>query len=92
LNITAGSLQWADTDSGMSVSEITVLDVLFTSKGKVLSHGADELYAAVQGRIRNPDQRAAFAIHVPPVSGASRLRVVARDVRSGKIGTAEMTW
>jgi VWFA-related protein len=92
LNITVGSLQWASTYSGREVAEITVLDVLFSNKGKVLSHAADELYAAVQGHIANPDQRETFAIHVPSVSGASRLRVVARDARSGKIGTAELTW
>jgi VWFA-related protein len=92
LNITAGSLQWADTASGKTVAEITVLDVLFGDKDKVVSHGADELYAAEQDRVGNLDQRETFVIHVPPAPGAKRLRVVARDARSGKIGTAEMNW
>jgi VWFA-related protein len=92
LFITANSLQWADAAGGKTVAEITVLDVFFTDKGKVVSHGSDELVAAVQGQIKDSDQKALFQLHVPPAPGANRLRVVARDARSGKIGTADLNW
>jgi VWFA-related protein len=88
LNIASSTLQWADTGNGKLASEITVLYVLATNKGKIVGHGANELYAAEQGR--DQEKRAAFTIHVPATADASHLRIVARDARSGKIGTADM--
>ncbi|WP_420239810.1 VWA domain-containing protein [Telmatobacter bradus] len=92
LKIAAGTLQWADSDSGNLVSEITVLYMLATNKGKIVGHGANELNATAQGRAQTQDQRAVFTIHVPAAADAARLRVVARDARSGKIGTADMVF
>ena len=90
LMVVAGGLIWKPTSDQHMRAEITVLNVAFSSKGKVLSHTSDELFATVKGIIQNPDQNAVFNIHVPQPTGTARVRVVVRDALSGKIGTAEM--
>jgi VWFA-related protein len=90
LAIPAGDLRWTDTSSGATRAEITVMEVAFSAKGKVLAHSSQELSAQVAGRIQNPAQKALFQL--PPVGppGTARIRVVARDVETGKIGTADL--
>jgi len=88
--IDAGDLNWKPTKDGKFRAEITILDVSFSNKGKVLAHASDELFALVNTEVRNPDQKAVFQVHIPQPAGTSRIRVVARDVETGKLGTVEI--
>lgn len=90
LKTTAGTLAWTPTSDGKYQAEITVLSVAFNAKGKALAHASRELLAQVQGEVKNPEQWAAFLLHLPQPAGTRRIRVVVRDAHNGKIGTAEL--
>lgn len=90
LKTTAGTLAWTPVSDGKYQAEITVLSVAFNAKGKALAHTSKELVARVQGEVKNPEQQAAFLLHLPQPVGTRRIRVVVRDAHNGKIGTAEL--
>jgi hypothetical protein len=93
LGIEVGGLHWDDTPDGKTRAEITVIAVSFSGKDKdkVGKHISQELSATVNGRISNPSLKAVFNVAFDPPPGTNRIRFVARDAVTGKIGTVDLT-
>jgi len=88
LGVISGGLAWTDLYGGKLQAEVTVLQVAFSAKGKILAHSSQELSAVVD--VKHPDEKVVFLLpaQIPP--GTSRIRVVVRDALTGKIGTVDL--
>jgi len=89
LKVDAGDLTWTPTKDGKFRAEITMLNVAFNAKNKILGHASDELFALAPSEIKNPTQKVIFKVHMPQPVGTNRIRFIVRDAVSGKLGTVE---
>jgi VWFA-related protein len=88
--VDAGGLQWMPQADGTQLAEVSIVGVAFNSKDKVLWQDPEEF----KERIHNIDQpngkQVNFRFAMPVPSGASRIRFVVRDARTGNIGSVEL--
>lgn len=85
------SLSWESNPEGGSKAVISVIDICFNAKGKVLSHQmVQNTFSRKADAARASAQEIfSFPIDLPP--NCARIRFVVRDTVSGRLGTADLT-
>jgi len=85
------ALTWRDLPGGGSQAEVTLAAASFGKQNKMLAHTVQERtaqwHAARSGAALPAITDFTFTAAIPP--GAVRVRIVARDAASGKIGTVD---
>jgi VWFA-related protein len=89
VEIGARDLSVQPKSDGDSQAEITLMIASFNQQKKLIAHQIQETTAPIQPDA-TPAQRAEFRIQAAIPADAVRVRVIARDIVSGKMGTADL--
>jgi VWFA-related protein len=88
VEVNARDLSLQPQTQGDSQVEITLMIASFNREGKMIAHQIQETTARILAG--PPTQDAEFRIQAAIPADTARLRVIARDVVSGKVGTADL--
>ena len=79
-------LDYRVTAHGTQRDEVTIMEVCFDAKNKPLEHHPEEKSETI------PDSTTpmSFILDVNPPKGTTRVRIVVRDVLSGRLGTVDI--
>jgi VWFA-related protein len=91
LGVAGASLHWKQTPDGEAQASVSITAVCFSAKGKVLSHTSSEktLIARPSSASASSDE-SVFSMPVDAPEGTVRIRFVARDKATERIGTADL--
>jgi VWFA-related protein len=85
------TLYWRRESNGKYVAEVTLMQVYFSAKNKVIYHKPFEFSSTSDGDPAHMiNQQTTFVVPVTIPPGTSRIRLVVRDVVSGKMGTIDI--
>ena len=87
VEVDAKDLSLQRQSQGDAQAEITLMIASFSRENKMIAHQIQETTA----RIRSDGERAEFRIQAAIPADTARVRVVARDAMSGKMGTADLS-
>ena len=90
LHVQSRDLTWVNA-ADKQEAQVEVLAVALSAKGKVLDHQllSETAIAAQAVDTRAPAQNARFTVSLAPPAGAETLRLVVRDMASGRMGTLD---
>jgi hypothetical protein len=90
VDIDARDLSLQRQSEGDAQAEITLMIASFNRQNKMIAHQIQETTAPIKSDATSA-QRAEFRIQAAIPADAARVRVVARDAVSGKMGTADLS-
>jgi len=90
VDIDARDLSLQRQSEGNAQAEITLMIASFNRQNKIIAHQIQETTASIKSDATSA-QRAEFRIPAVIPADAARVRVVARDTVSGKMGTADLS-
>jgi VWFA-related protein len=90
VDINAGDLSMQQQAGEDGQAEITLMVASFNRQNKMIAHQIQETTALIQAGAGSP-RSAEFRIQTAIPAEATRVRVIARDTVSGKVGTADLT-
>ncbi len=92
LHVDSHGLFWRHAANGKYVAEVTLMQVCFSAKNKVIYHKPFELYSAsLSDPSHEPgNQQATFRVAATVPPGTAHMRFVIRDAATGKIGTTDI--
>ena len=82
------NLDFESNADGVSQAEVTVLVASYNRQNKIIAHQIQEMTARKKADDASPT--ADFRVPVTIPAGTTRMRVVVRDTRTGKMGTADL--
>ena len=91
ISLPSNTLEWKDAPEGKHSADVILVIASFNAKNKMLTHTMVETTA--QSGADMPQRSPANAVFRVPFDvpdGTVRLRVVARDSTSGRLGTADV--
>jgi VWFA-related protein len=92
LHATARDLTWHDLPDGRRHADVVLLAACLSARGKLLSKNFATLGSYTEASLASIGiSTAALPMHVAAPPGTSRIRFVARDLASGRVGTADIT-
>jgi len=92
LHATARDLTWHDLPNGRRHADVVLLAACLSARGKLLSKNFATLGSNTEASLASiAISTAALPMHVAAPPGTARIRFVARDLTSGRVGTVDIT-
>jgi VWFA-related protein len=92
LHATARDLTWHDLPNGRRHADVVLLAACLSPHGKLLARSFATLGSNTEASLASiAISSAALPMHVAAPPGTARIRFVARDLTSGRVGTVDIT-
>jgi len=92
LHATARDLTWHDLPDGRRHADVVLLAACLSPRGRLLARSFATLGSNTEASLASiAVSTAALSMHVSAPPGTARIRFVARDLASGRVGTADIT-